>query len=287
MAWRIPNWVPFIARKIARRRLQVPVKQYKLNPPDSFVRQPRFEQAFKSAVLDGVCGARVLRAPPGSGKSAYSRKLLEEMRLDGTITGALFVSSYQELLSGHYLDPFTWLKNILGVPHSGMDVAELCAHGNKPCVFIFDQFEALAGSKPEVARQLLKTLAEEAQLNKTMQILVTVRSDALAAEVLAWNGNEKIVEFPPRAIVWNDTELKELHSKLDWKLWSDDNRERVLDLAIEKAPLPGFLVTTSSNYELYRDDPDKIKKKAEYIANEMERAGIVKQRELLSTDEDK
>lgn len=230
--------LPFIARYRFRCLYSKPIEHLRLNT--KLVLNELLEEDLRKALTAKECGARVLWAPEGAGKTTYIRHVLRSLQKEGKIQGSIIITASQTDMS-----PSAWLQSMISdnlpgnLLRDGSTFSTLLNENPvysyespystiTPVVIVIDQIENIR--RTDEMNKLIKSLAEDASLRKTHNILIKTNNAAYARGLIEVNGRTKIRSIGDVGrYKWNETHIS---------TWLNNNKEGI---SIEKKRL---LLTT-------------------------------------------
>lgn len=218
-----------------KRAIRSPVLPLELKQGAGLISHPS-QLILQRAIDHPQCGAFVLWAVQGSGKTAYLRQAASNLiRSD---RNALFLDA-AEFKHQHHVHPLLWLHSALGNLKPDLPYASflpLPTHGiysPPPTCIIIDQFDHMINH--EHAESFIVGLAEKSRLTKRFSVIVSVTNPENARTVLRWNGGEKIkLVGGPQVSCWGAEHVRALIQQLPLL---DHQRDKLLELGtIAKTP---------------------------------------------------
>ena len=230
--------LPFIARYRFRCLYNKPANL--LRPNTKLVVNELLEEDLRKAFTAKGCGARVLWTPEGAGKTTYVCHILRSLQNEGKIRGSIVLTAEQTDMS-----PSAWLQSMVSDNLPGNLLRDGCTISTllnedpvysyespyspiTPVVIVIDQIENIRRS--DEMNKLIKSLAEDASLRKTYNILIITNNAAYARGLIELNARTKIRSIgDARRYKWNETHINN---------WLNNNKEGI---SVEKKQL---LLTT-------------------------------------------
>jgi hypothetical protein len=230
------NSKPGAKLRFAMTRPLQKIPQVKLDATTPVVVNPNASKVVDLALGSSTGGVQVLFSPPGSGKSTYIAKRLQDKRDDGDSVELLFNVANKEALCEK-----------LNCSHHYM-LSDVLPNGT---VLVLDQMDF---SALDVAlKDMIVELATNSRNTQAYSVVICVSKLEVATSILSLNGHDKIRQAgSPQSFQWNEDMVTEfINRSPTFSTWNSKEKAELAKLG-SRAACPGFMfwITTLDRIDL-------------------------------------